>query len=197
MDSRRLLLAALVLSLGSASGCGSGGSSTAPTGGAAASAPTQPAEVVHEFLEAIRTGNDDKATQMLTEVARRETAKHELVVAPPGSDTARFIVGEVEFVMKDEVAHVASKWTDVGEDGQPHTDDIIWALRRDGAAWRIAGMAANIFPGEPPLLLDFENPEDMIQKQRMAEEEMQRRARAAEAPAANTARPADGNVLRQ
>ena len=62
-------------------------------------------------------------------------------MAPPGSDTARFEVGSVEYVVKDELAHVDSTWTDVGDDGKPHTDEIIWALRLDAQGWRIAGMA--------------------------------------------------------
>ena len=152
---------------------------------------------MRDFLEAVRTGDDAKAAQMLTEVARRETEKHELVVAPPGSDTAHYEVGEVEYIEAGELAHVASKWTDVGENGQPHTDDIVWALRRDPAGWRIAGMATKIFPNEPPLLLDFEQPEEMMRQQRMAEEEIQRRAQAAQPKAVNAAKPAEVNVLRQ
>jgi len=202
MDCRRLLLAVVALCSTIAGGCNksetSGPGTT--TAGVAADVPNQPERVVQEFLEAVRTGNDARATQMLTETAQRETQKHDLVVAPPGSDTASFKIGEVEYVVKDEVAHVASQWTDTGEDGKPHSDEIIWALRRDNGAWRIAGMAAKLFPGEPPLLLDFEDPEDMIRKQQMAEAEMQRRANGQQAPpAANTARPPaqTGNVLRQ
>ena len=40
-------------------------------------------------------------------------------------------------------------------------------------------MATTVFPNEPPLLLDFEKPEEMMQQQRMAEAEMQRRGRGA------------------
>jgi hypothetical protein len=144
---------------------------------------------VRTFLEAIRTGNDAQASQMLTELARTETQKHELVVAPPGSDTARFEVGAVEYVVKDELAHVDSKWTDVGDDGQPHTDEIIWALRLDQQGWRIAGMATRIFPNEPPLLLDFEKPEEMMQQQKMAEAEIQRRASGGQGPVQTTQAP--------
>ncbi|HVU89832.1 MAG TPA: hypothetical protein VHD36_21055 [Pirellulales bacterium] len=195
MDCRRIFVAAGAGCLAFVIGCNSGDSAaptTAASGGASPSAAAKPNEVVHTFLEAIRTGNDDLASQMLTEVARTETQKHELVVAPPGSDTAKFEVGEVEYVVKDELAHVASKWTDVGEDGQPHTDEIIWALRLDPQGWRIAGMATTIFPNEPPLLLDFEKPEEMMQQQQMAEAEMQRRAQGGKGPvpAAQTPPPA-------
>ena len=139
-----------------------------------------PAEAVAAFLEAVKNGQDAKANGMLTKLALAETAKMNMVVAPPGSETASFEVGEVEFLSEgDEVgAQVASKWTDVGDDGLPHTDEIIWMLRKEPEGWRIAGMATTVFPGEPPLLLDFENPQDMQRKQQLAEEEMQRRLRA-------------------
>jgi hypothetical protein len=113
----------------------------------------------------------------------------QLVVAPPGSSTAAYQVGEVEFI-GSEGAHVASTWTDVAEDGKKHTDTIVWILRRDPEGWRIAGMGTRIFEDQPPLLLNFEDPEDMIRKQRLAEEELQRRAQAgsqAKRPAAPTA----------
>jgi hypothetical protein len=37
-------------------------------------------------------------------------------------------------------------------------------------------MAESIFPGEPPLLLNFEDPEEMIKKIQWAREEIRRRA---------------------
>ena len=116
-----------------ASGCGSAETPAGPQAGSSASVAAdtlRPDDVVREFLDAIRRGDDAKASQMLTEVARRETQKHELVVAPPGSDTAKFDVGETEVVAKDELAHVSSKWTDIGDDGQPHTDEIVWACEK-------------------------------------------------------------------
>jgi hypothetical protein len=199
-SSLRACLLVFTATLGfiSVAGCGSAESSPEAVSSVADSPDlVQPSTVVRDFLDAIRRGDDAKASQMLTEVARLETQKHELVVAPPGSETAKFEVGETEFVVKDELVHVSSKWTDIGDDGQPHTDDIVWALRRDTAGWRIAGMATRIFPNEPPLLLDFENPEDMMRQQRMAEEEMQRRAQAADAQATKAPKSSDGNVLRQ
>ncbi|HEX4148657.1 MAG TPA: hypothetical protein VHY20_06705 [Pirellulales bacterium] len=131
-----------------------------------------------QFLEAVKTGNDAGAAAMLTKLARQKTTEMQLVVAPPGSSTAAYQVGEVEFI-GSEGAHVASTWTDIAEDGKPHTDTIVWILRRDPEGWRIAGMGTRIFEDQPPLLLNFEDPEEMIRKQRVAEEEMQRRAQTA------------------
>ncbi len=72
---------------------------------------------------------------------------------------------------------MACTWTDIDDEGEPHADEIIWALRHEPEGWRIAGMATKIFEDQPPLLLNFEDPEDMQRKQRLAEEEMERRAR--------------------
>jgi hypothetical protein len=174
MDRRCFLIAAALIAMTS-TGCGSKSTPVGTGQQWVENVPT-PDLTLREFLEAVRTGDDAKAEQLLTDVAREETQKYDLSVAPPGSDTAKFEVGKVEYIAANEVAHVISTWTDVGDDGQPQSDEIIWMLRRDPAGWRIAGMATKIFPDELPLLLDFEDPQDMIRKQRLAEAEMKRRA---------------------
>jgi hypothetical protein len=55
-----------------------------------------------------------------------------------------------------------------------------------------------IFPDMPPLLLDFEDPEDMLAKQRLVAEEITRRAKLAmqeQAPATRTASGDSGTVV--
>lgn len=110
---------------------------------------------------------------MLTDMARKKTKEMNVVVAPPGSPTASFKVGETEMV--EEGARVRSFWTDLGDDGKHHTDEIIWFLRLEPEGWRIAGMAMQLFADQKPLLLNFEDPADMMRKQKLAEEEMVRR----------------------
>lgn len=136
-----------------------------------------PAAAAHEFLEALRTGNDEKAGKMLSTLAREKTASMNRNVTPPASDTARFAVGKVEY-LGDDGARVACTWTDIDEDGQPKSDEAIWVLRREEEGWRVAGVAAQVFPGEPPLLLNFEDPEDMFRKQQWVREEIRRRIEA-------------------
>lgn len=173
---RTMVLGGLMVGL---SGCGS--SSTANKLPLPADAKT-PDLAVKTFLEAVRKGDHEKATLMLTPTARIETAKHELSVAPPGSATAKFTVGQVEYVTPEkDGAHVASTWTDFDLEGKPNADNIVWVLRMEDEGWRIAGMAVKIFEGELPLILNFEDPEDMIRKQKLAAEEMARRS----SPAAN------------
>ena len=60
-----------------------------------------PAEAVAEFLEAVRTGNDDAAARMLSEAARQRTAALNRAVTPPASDNAKFTIGKVDYVSHD------------------------------------------------------------------------------------------------
>lgn len=167
---RRIAISA-VLGLVLFAGCSkseSGNTAAAPQ------LPSVPPEVaVRDFLEAIRVGDHKKAELMLTDLAREKTAQADLMVAPPGSPTAKFEVSGVQ-VVDNQVAHVGSVWTDIGDDGKPQTNEFVWALRVEPAGWRIAGVAVELFPNQPPLLLDFEDPADMLRKQQMAEAEMQR-----------------------
>jgi hypothetical protein len=185
---RSVLSIVLIVLLGLAAGCGESPAPSAGDAGTSAStaqlpAHGNPADAVRAFLDAVRVGDEAKAGGMLTPLARKRTAEHDLVVAPPGSPTAKFTVDGVEMIA-DDGAHVASTWSDVDETGQPHTDAIVWMLRKESEGWRIAGMATKIFQDELPLLLNFEDPEDMIRKQQLASEEMQRRATAQQQKAA-------------
>jgi len=171
-----------ILMVGALAVCGcSGGSSESEQQASAdktAAKVPGPDKALFDFLEAVRTGDDAKAADMLTDLARTETEKHDLVVAPTGSDTASFKVGDVEMIAEGG-AHVASVWTDLGDDGQSSSHEIVWMLRREPQGWRIAGMATKLSPEDKlPVILNFENGADFIRNQRLADEEMQRRANA-------------------
>jgi hypothetical protein len=123
--------------------------------------PSDPiARVVYEFLEAVRQGDTAMAGQRLTPTALQKTQEANLVFSPPGSSTAAFKVGDVEMIEKDK-AVVDSVWTDLDADGKPHSEPTLWALRLTDGAWRISGMIAEMDPNEPPMVIDFENPETM------------------------------------
>ena len=168
----------------------SGGEAQSGGGGKTGAQQNGPAQAVFEFLEAVRTGNDDKAALMLTKMARRKTAELNMEVAPPGSDTAEFKVGRVEYLAEDG-ARVASTWSDLDENSQKRTDEILWMVRRDPEGWRIAGVAATVFKGEPPLLLNFEDPEEMIRKQEWVQQEVRRRAQQGNRQAQGPENPPD------
>jgi len=168
---------------------------TLTTGGcsstSAASAGTEPAKAaVVTFLDAMKRGDEEGAQAMLTRVARAKTEEVGISVAPPVADTATYTVRECEMVSdSNDLAHVATVWSDVDESGARTTENIVWAVRLDPEGWRVVGMAMRIFEDLPPLLLNFEDPDDMIAKQEMVAAELTRRAaRAAEQPATRTAR---------
>jgi len=112
---------------------------------------------------------------------------------PGGSPTAQFKVGDVELVEQGG-AHVACEWSDVDAEGQRHNDNVIWVLRQEDEGWRIAGMATKVFEDQLPVILNFEDPADMIRKQELVEQEMQRRA---EAEAKQASKPTDENTSRK
>ena len=165
-----MLLAVFTLSAFGLLGCGKttgpANDSTAPQAASenvAAASVDRPETATAKFLEALRSGNDNKATAMLSEIARKELAKIGRSVMPPASDTARFEVGEVKPVAKDG-AQVAFTWTDLDENGKPQSNPAWCVMRRESNGWRVVGLALTVFDGEPPLLLNFENPAEVLEE---------------------------------
>lgn len=191
----RVLFSLALCFVSVASGCGKSDNAPAPEAAAQAAPVGTPDQAVRQFLEAVRTGNADATAAMLTDLARKKTAEMDLSVAPAPSPTATFEVGQVEYVTEaKDGAHVATKWTDLDGDGQSRSDEILWVLRLEPQGWRIAGMATKLFEDELPLILNFEEPEDMLRKKQLAEEEMHRRT--AEPPLQAKLPPVGGAVER-
>jgi hypothetical protein len=177
-----LLLIQTALGCGHPAGTNSAGASNAVSNVAGET----PDKAVSDFLEAVRIGNDEKATSMLTPLARKKTAEAEMDFAPPASPTAKYEVGEVEYITPEkDGAHVWCRWTDVVDDqGHTRTDELIWVLRKESEGWRIAGMLRKVFPDRPPLVLNFEDPEDALRKQQLLHEEMEKSHQQAPPPEA-------------
>ncbi len=149
-----------------------------------------PKAALEKFLSAIKSGDDEGAASMLTPLARQKTAEMGLNVAPPGSDTATFKVSQIE--MKGTTgAYVACEWNEIDEQGEVSSDQVVWVMSKQEDGWRIAGMVAKVFPDLEAIVFNFEDPEDMIRKQEMAMQEMERRAAVAAAKAAGESEPAD------
>lgn len=195
MDPRKARLTAALFAALAGWGCNQS-SSFSPSGNQQADAPSAiqaaPDRVIAEFLEAVRIGDDKKAADLLTPLARQKTADMQMVVAPPGSETAKFQVQNVELV--GDGAQVATDWTDLGADGRPHTDRIVWILRKTTQGWRIAGMATRVFADQEPIVLNFEDPADMLSKQQLAEEEIARRDRQQPSRTKNSSAGVDSSV---
>lgn len=159
---------------------GNGTSATTPVENEGSVAKDEgPAAAVSRFLEAVRTGNDEAAAQMLSKVARQKAAALNRSVTPPASDTATFTVGKVDIV--EGGARVESTWTDYDAERKKKTDTAYWIVRQEEEGWRIAGVAAQALPGEPYVILNFEKPEEMVQKLKSVREEMLRRMEKEEA----------------
>ena len=167
----------IVLVLGTSMTVGCGGTG-ADSDAVIVARQNGPEHAVFRFLEAVRTGSVDQAEAVLTPLAKEKTRQLNMVVAPPGSDTASFRVGEV-LKTAAQTAHVKSEWTDLDAQGQPKSDTITWIVRQIDGKWLISGMSASIFPGQPALVLNFEDPEDMIRQQELVEAQRRLRAEAA------------------
>mgnify|MGYP006282724019 FL=1 len=143
------------------------------------------------FLDAVKRGDDTAARGMLTKVARAKTDEMGMSVAPPVADTATYAVRECEIVSDaGDVAHVATVWTDVSADGAQSSENVVWVVRLDPEGWRVVGMAMRVFDDMPPLLLNFEDPDDMLAKQELVAAELEKRSRQpaeAQAPGPRTA----------
>ncbi|MBI1248090.1 hypothetical protein GC197_09640 [bacterium] len=139
-------------------------------------AAEDPKAVVELFLVSLREGDAHTTSRLLTDKARNETAKHDMVVRPPGSSTAKFVVGQTIYTTeRKDICHVESNWTDVDDAGRRQTYEIVWILRKEAYGWAVAGMATELFSGEAPLVMNFEDPLDMLAQQQRAELELTRR----------------------
>ncbi|MBN2216702.1 MAG: hypothetical protein JW719_04960 [Pirellulales bacterium] len=144
---------------------------------------TGPAATVHAFLEGARRGDNEVCASMLTNLARTKMAEAQLPFAPPASDTARFELGEVQ-IPNDQLARVACRWIETDPTTkQTQAQDATYLLRNEAEGWRIAGVARVVLENEPPLLLNYEDPEDMVRQAEMLQAEIARRAQAAGSPA--------------
>lgn len=160
--SRILSLVAVVCLLSSV-GCGSRGN---PTGAGGGPVPNDPvARTVYEFLDAIRVGDTQASSSRLTPLALERITESDMIFAPPASEQARFHVGQVQMYSTDK-AFVETVWSDADADGVPTDEHMTWALKHADGQWRISGMAAEMGPGRPPVLMDFENPGQLMNPQR-------------------------------
>jgi len=168
MEDRRQWLwlapAAIVL-------CGCGGPGEAPPAGPSDPAAAQ--RVLSEFLDAVRNGDDEAATALLSPAAQQKLSGSNHFT-PRASDTARFEIGEVEKVSADEV-RVDCTWSDFDPYGERQTDRARWHLRRVAEGWRVVGVSYRVFPEARPIRLNFEDPEDMVRRQQWVEDERLRR----------------------
>jgi hypothetical protein len=149
-------------------------------------AVSTPEQVVTTFLTALKHGDKAATASLLTAKAWEETTRHQIEVDPQSAPNATYRVEAAEFIPNNpDGAHVTSVWTETFKNEETMAEeaityDIVWVLRRQPDGWRIAGMALELVPGQPPAFLNFEDPADMLKKRDEAIAAMQ-------PPAAETA----------
>jgi hypothetical protein len=130
--------------------------------------PGNPQDSVAAFLNAMQSGDETVAEAMLTTKAREETKRHGLAVQPPGTPSAKYEVGRVEFP-EEGAAYVHCLWSETHEDQSEETYEVVWVLLGEKEGWRIAGIAMQLVEGADPTFLNFENPEEMMETVRLVE----------------------------
>lgn len=159
------------------------GQATAPA--ATTSTDMTPAiNVVSQFLDALRRGGSDtEALSLVTTAAREEFRRTGLVMQPIGSPDAKFQVTRSQLVPSQAgAALVHSTWTEPVGDGTTSTSEVVWAVQQQDNAWKISGMVIGQATGEPPVVVDFENGDDLIAKFRPQSSSTEPQALQAAAP---------------
>ena len=179
--ARRLSRQFSVVLLAAVFGCSNSESTDHSTKPEANSKPTvatgTPDQAVHEFMMAIKNGDDAKASELVTEKTRQEVERTQYGIVPPGIEDLPFRVGDVEYVSESkDLARVACHITDKDAIGEMSQFDVVWFLRKEQPGWRIAGVAMKVFPDQPAVLYNFEDMDDTERKLKLVEEEMTRRA---------------------
>ncbi len=135
-----------------------------------------PDKLVVAFLDAARSGDQKRLSELLTTKAREETAKHDVVMKLDDYKSSTFEVGEFEFLTDEkDAAHVACKWTDHDSDGSTFTHNVIWVVCKEESAWRVAGMITRPFPDKPPVVFNYEDASSLVKAKQWIIEEEERR----------------------
>jgi hypothetical protein len=119
--------------------------------------------VVAQFLDAVRRGGENgSANQLLTLQAQTVLQRLGQTVQPIGSPDAIFKVTRAESVPDTPgAALVHSVWTEPTGPGTSESYEVVWALLKETAGWRISGLAMDLQPGQEPMIVDFENASQM------------------------------------
>lgn len=168
----RILASIIVCFAASLAGCGgkapSENSQAANQNGASPAvgqAIVPPTDIVSQFLDRVRRGGSDtSAGELLTELAQNELKRIGRTVQPLGTPDASFQVTRGEAIPDDPNAMlVHSIWREPAQDGANTEFQVVWALQREPAGWRISGLAVESDPGLEPEIINFEDGEQLRQ----------------------------------
>ena len=174
---KRVLALAVLLGSFAFHGCGGGSSAQSDENAAGNQASpseqkvvdfdtSDPKQVVMALIEAMKSGDKEAKSALLTTKAREETARHDMPVATDAMPNTEYQIAEPTYLQNNpDGAHVSCLLTETLADGTKEEYQIVWVLRREEElGWRIAGMAVELAPGTKPQFLNFEDPLDMQKK---------------------------------
>ncbi|MCC9655212.1 hypothetical protein [Rhodopirellula halodulae] len=158
-------------------GCGSSAPETVASNETASAPATQVASgkeaetVVGQFLDRIRRGGaENTAMELLTQRAQSELNRIGHTVQPLGSPDAEVTITRSEAVGMEHLPEdqkvptrlVHCIWSEPSEaDGSKQEFQIVLPVVQQTNGWRISGMVLGMATGEPELILDFENGDEM------------------------------------
>ena len=162
-------------------------------------ATASPTDVVSQFLDEVRRGGANSAAgNLLTQRAQAVLKKIGRTVQPLGTPDAKFEVTRGQQVPGDENAVlVHSIWTEPHADGTKSQFQVVWAVQKEAAGWRISGLAMEEKPGAEPQIIDFENGAMMAQLLTEPEPPAAQTASATQAAPATQTTPVNGNDANQ
>lgn len=119
---------------------------------------SSPEKAVEMFLTAVYDGDDEKTFSMVTPLAQKKAKEYGIPYSAQASDTASFEITSTEKPSEDG-AYVTVMMSDINPDtGNEETIKAVCVVSKSGVGWRIAGIATEPFPGEEPLVFNFEDP---------------------------------------
>jgi len=138
-----------------------------------------PAEqTVSEFMTAMLRGDDEKIRTFLTPAARKAGEEEDFPFSCSASDTATFIIDNT-VDRGDSTTLVSTTWTDIDIDGQKESK-IVWTLVQTDEGWRVSGALVALFEDQPPIQINFEDPQSVHKI--LAEAETREKQRLANPP---------------
>lgn len=134
---------------------------------------SDPRESINDFLVAVKTGDDNSATALLTTDAQREAWTHGLAISAEGFPDAKFEVSEVEYLEENTEARVMSVWENKSQYGKEKSFQCVWFLRAESHGWCVYGMATKFLDHIRPAMLNFENQVAMQKEQAWAQQQIE------------------------
>lgn len=168
-----LVFAAVVMTI---TGCGSStpeavASKEAPAPQQTAASAAEAEATVGQFLDRIRRGGvENNAMELLTDRAQSELNRIGQTVQPLGSPDAQVTITRSEEVPMSELPEGEQKptrlvhcvWSEPAEAGGDNQQfQIVLPVIQETQGWRISGMVLGMATGEPEMILDFENGDEM------------------------------------